>query len=313
MTKLVPALLDALAATADPDAAFAQFDLFLSRLPAGVQLFSLFFANPHLLELVATIAGSAPKLADHMARSPATLDALLDADFFAALPAREKLDRALAHAIVSFRNYEGVLDAVRRFAREQIFRVGVRIIQGDVLADAAGPAFANIAECAIAGLLGAVERELSLSAGRVNGGAFAVIAMGKLGGREMNAGSDLDLIFVYDAPAAVEASDGAKPLPVSTYYARLAQRLISALTVATAEGGLYDVDMRLRPTGNKGPVAVSLEFLPALSRERGMDLGASRLDARPRCRRSQTARARGGGRHSLGPDRARRVRGEGCA
>jgi glutamate-ammonia-ligase adenylyltransferase len=75
----------------------------------------------------------------------------------------------------------------------------------------------------------------------------------------MTAGSDLDLVFVYDAPAGVEASDGKKPLPIIVYYAKLAQRLIAALTVATAEGGLYEVDMQLRPTGNKGPVAVSLE------------------------------------------------------
>jgi glutamate-ammonia-ligase adenylyltransferase len=82
--------------------------------------------------------------------------------------------------------------------------------------------------------------------------------MGKLGGREMTAESDLDLIFIYDA-AEDAVSDGPKPLSAVAYYARLAQRLIAALTVPTAEGTLYEVDMRLRPTGNKGPVAVSLE------------------------------------------------------
>jgi glutamate-ammonia-ligase adenylyltransferase len=93
----------------------------------------------------------------------------------------------------------------------------------------------------------------------VKGSAFAVIAMGKLGGREMTAASDLDLVFVYDVPKSVENSDGPKPLPAVVYFARLAQRLIAALTVPTSEGGLYEVDMRLRPTGNKGPVAVSLD------------------------------------------------------
>jgi len=100
---------------------------------------------------------------------------------------------------------------------------------------------------------------LAATAGRVKGGAFAVIAMGKLGGREMTAGSDLDLVFVYEVPAGVETSDGPKPQPTSVYFARLAQRLIAALTVQTSDGGLYEVDMRLRPTGNKGPVAVSLD------------------------------------------------------
>ncbi|HEY1837227.1 MAG TPA: DUF294 nucleotidyltransferase-like domain-containing protein, partial [Rhizomicrobium sp.] len=128
-----------------------------------------------------------------------------------------------------------------------------------IAAPDAAPAFARIAESVIAGLLCVVERELAAASGSVPGGAFAVIAMGKLGGREMTAASDLDLIFIYDAPAAVEQSDGAKPLPVPVYFARLAQRFIAALTTLTVEGGLYEVDMRLRPTGNKGPVAVSLE------------------------------------------------------
>ncbi|HUO92926.1 MAG TPA: bifunctional [glutamine synthetase] adenylyltransferase/[glutamine synthetase]-adenylyl-L-tyrosine phosphorylase [Rhizomicrobium sp.] len=259
LTKLIPPLLDAFAATADPDIAFAQFDRMLSRLPAGVQLFSLFLANPHLLDLVATIAGSAPKLADIMARAPATLDALLDRDFLAMLPLRSELDRALAQAFALFAGFEGALDAARRFAREQIFRVGVQIIEGRAESAVAGLAFANIAEAILAGLLDVVADELARTAGRVAGGAFVVIAMGKLGGREMTAVSDLDLIFVYDAPPDVEFSDGEKPLAVSTYYARLAQRFISALTVPTGEGVLYEVDMRLRPSGNKGPVAVSLE------------------------------------------------------
>jgi glutamate-ammonia-ligase adenylyltransferase len=135
----------------------------------------------------------------------------------------------------------------------------VQVIEGVAHANEAGPAFANVAESVIGGLLRTVENELAAHAGRVPGGAFAVVAMGKLGGREMTASSDLDLIFVYDAPAGAETSDGDKKLPVTVYYARLAQRLIAALTTLTAEGRLYDVDMRLRPTGNKGPVAVSLE------------------------------------------------------
>jgi glutamate-ammonia-ligase adenylyltransferase len=259
LTKLVPVLLPALAKTADPDAAFAQFDRFLTNLPAGVQLFSLLLARPDLLALIAAIMGSAPRLAQHLARAPATLDALIDADFLHGLPSRERLDMLLKEQLARVSTYEDALDAVRRFAKEQIFRVGVQVIQGTATADAAGPALANIAETVVAGLLPVVERELGETAGAMPDGAFAVVAMGKLGGREMTAGSDLDLIFVYDVPQDVEASNGQKPLPVIVYYARLAQRLIVALTALTGAGGLYEVDMRLRPTGNKGPVAVSLE------------------------------------------------------
>jgi len=258
LTKLVPALLPSLAATADPDTAFTQFDRFLTNLPAGVQLFSQFLARPDFLRLIATIVGSAPRLAEHLSRAPATLDALIDADFLHRLPSRAALDTALTEQLAGARDYEAALDAARRFAKEQIFRVGVQIIESTAKPDQAGPALAAIAEAVIAGLLPAVEDELAESAGRMPGGRFAVVAMGKLGGREMTAGSDLDLIFVYDVPAEVEASDGPKPLPVIVYYARLAQRFIVALTALTAAGGLYEVDMRLRPTGNKGPVAVSL-------------------------------------------------------
>src|SRR6185437_4500171 len=139
LTKLVPVLLPALAGTADPDAAFMQFDRFLTNLPAGVQLFSQLLARPEFLQLIAAIVGSAPRLAQHLARAPATLDALIDADFLHSLPTREALDTA------------------RRFAREQIFRVGVQIIQGTASPEAAGPALANIAEAVIAGLLPMVE------------------------------------------------------------------------------------------------------------------------------------------------------------
>ncbi|HEX2760153.1 MAG TPA: bifunctional [glutamine synthetase] adenylyltransferase/[glutamine synthetase]-adenylyl-L-tyrosine phosphorylase, partial [Rhizomicrobium sp.] len=257
LTKLAPSILKALSITADPDVAFTQFDRFLSNLPSGVQLFSLFLARPHFLELLAKIVGSAPRLATYLARHPVIMDALLDAEFLSRLPSRAELDKALAAAMG--KSYEEVLDGARRFAREAVFRVGVQIVEGVAKADAAGPALAAIAESVIAGLLPKVEAELAASAGRVPGAGFAVVAMGKLGGREMTASSDLDLVFVYDVPQGVEASDGPKPLSPSLYFARLAQRLIAALTTPTAAGALYEVDMRLRPTGNKGPVAVSLK------------------------------------------------------
>lgn len=259
LTKLVPALLEALAATAHPDTAFAQFDRFLSRSPAGVQLFALLLANPHLLNLLSGIMGSAPRLSDHLARRPAMLDAVLDPGFLTERLTSAQLADLLAVELDSTSDYESMLDAVRRFARDQAFRVGVQILQGRTVPAAGGAAFTDIAEAVIAGLFAQLEQEIALSAGTIDGGGFCVVAMGKLGGREMTATSDLDLIFVYDAPRENEISNGAKPLAVPVYYARLARRLIDALTVPTAEGTLYDVDMRLRPSGNKGPAAVSLE------------------------------------------------------
>jgi glutamate-ammonia-ligase adenylyltransferase len=257
LTKLIPAILKALAATADPDAAFVQFDRFLSNLPSGVQLFSLFLARPEFLILLAKTIGSAPRLATHLARNPATLDALLDADFLGSLPSRAQLDANLSRQLQG--PFEEQLDGARRFAREENFRVGVQLVEGRAMAEQAGPAFARVAEAVIGGLLPVAEAELTARAGTVPGAEFAIIAMGKLGGREMTASSDLDLVFVYDVPADVDGSDGAKPLSPTLYFARLAQRLISALTTPTGAGTLYEVDMRLRPSGNKGPAAVSFQ------------------------------------------------------
>ncbi|HEX3666442.1 MAG TPA: bifunctional [glutamine synthetase] adenylyltransferase/[glutamine synthetase]-adenylyl-L-tyrosine phosphorylase [Rhizomicrobium sp.] len=258
LTRLMPALLGALAETADPDSAFTQFDRFVSRLPAGVQLFSLFLANPHLLKLVAGIMGSAPRLAEHLAVAPAMLDVLLDRGFVTDF-SESSLRQLLITQLAAATDQEAALDIVRRFVREQSFRTGVQLIESSISIGDAGAAFTAIAESAIAGLLEKVEHELTSSAGLVQGGSFCVVAMGRLGGREMTSASDLDLIFIYDAPPQIEFSSGPRRLPVMVYYAKLAQRLIAALTVQTAEGGLYEVDMRLRPTGNKGPAAVSLE------------------------------------------------------
>jgi glutamate-ammonia-ligase adenylyltransferase len=258
LTELMPKLLSSLAARGDADLAFLAFDRFLGGLPAGVQLFSLLKANPRLLDLLATILGSAPRLAEQLSRRPKVLDAVLDPGFFTSLPSREEMVQLIAAAMPEGLALDEVADRARIVGKEQAFRIGVR-----VLTETAGPAETGEAFSELAGLLlgrlhAAVTEDAGRRHGRVPGGRSAVIAMGKLGGREMTAGSDLDLIIVYDAAEGAEMSDGAKPLSINQYYARLAQRLISAVSAPTAEGVLYEVDMRLRPSGSKGPVAASL-------------------------------------------------------
>jgi glutamate-ammonia-ligase adenylyltransferase len=259
LTRLMPALLEALSKTADPDAAFTHFDRFLTGLPAGVQVFSMLVANPRLLNLIAEIAGSAPRLADYLGRNPAVLDALVDHEFLSHTPSASDLAEHFAAELARLPGYEAGLDAARRFVREENFRIGVQVIQGLSDPEEAGPAYAAIAETVIAGLQDIVERDIAAMHGRLPGGAFSVVALGKLGGREMTAASDLDLIFIYEHAPDAAASDGPKPLAPSAYFARTSQRFISALTAMTAEGRLYEVDMRLRPSGNQGPVAVRFE------------------------------------------------------
>ena len=258
LTEVQPLLIDALAQTSQPDQAFISFDRFIAQLPSGVQLFSLLRANPSLLRLVAGIMGSAPRLARIMSRRRRVLDAVLDPGFFGSLPDADALARIIDAEIDATADYQEALDRARVVGSEQAFLIGVRVLSGTITAAQAGGAYAALAEHLIAALQRKVELELTAQSGHVDGGAACVVAMGKLGGREMTASSDIDIILVYDFNPATEHSDGARPLAPSQYYTRLTQRLISALSAPTAEGLLYEVDMRLRPSGQKGPVATQL-------------------------------------------------------
>ncbi|WP_170149566.1 bifunctional [glutamine synthetase] adenylyltransferase/[glutamine synthetase]-adenylyl-L-tyrosine phosphorylase [Rhodoplanes roseus] len=256
--QLVPMLLDQLAASENPDAAVLAFDNFLSNLHGGARLFALLNQNPDLVALVGLLLGTAPRLADILAAHPQVMDPLIDPAFFGALPDAEQLDAELARSLAQARSDEDFLDRVRLFGQEHMFLIGARILSGTVSAVQAGDAFAGLADMVIKALHRSVDETFSATYGRIAGGESAVLAMGKLGGREMTASSDLDLIVIYDFDAAKPESDGTRSLYGSQYYARFTQRLINALTTQTNHGRLYEVDMRLRPSGRSGPVATSI-------------------------------------------------------
>lgn len=256
LTELMPALLAAFGRQHQPDQALARFDAVLTRLPAGVQVLSLLARNPVLLDRIAGILGAAPELANHLARSPAALDGLLagtlsvnGADPSAVLPALVK----------DARHLEEALEAARRIATERRFEIDAAALEGTLDADTAGALRSDLAESAIAALLPRVAADFAERYGRVPGGALAVVALGKLGGREMLPGSDLDLVLIYDHDEEAAGSEGGRrSLAPSEYFIRLAPQMVSAITAPGGEGRLWEVDMRLRPSGNKGPVAVRL-------------------------------------------------------
>jgi glutamate-ammonia-ligase adenylyltransferase len=264
LTEVQPLLITALADTVDPDSAIASFDRFLSELPSGVQLFSLLAAQPGLIRLIANIMGSAPRLAHSLSKRRRLLDAVLDPQVLASEFNGAAIDELLESAFAAVHQAshgdatQEILDTARRIGSEQAFLVGVRVLSGGISAADAGIAYATIAEHLIGGLLKEVTREMERDHGKIRGGAAVVLAMGKLGGREMTAASDVDLIVIYDFDASAEQSDGARPLAPPHYYIRLTQRLINAISARTAQGALYEVDMRLRPSGQKGPVATRL-------------------------------------------------------
>ena len=254
----MPNLLQALGRTAQPDDALLRLDTFLAGLPAGVQLFSMLHENPKLLDLLAEIMGDAPALAQHLGRRPGLLEAVVEPGFGDALPNAAGLDSELAETLGQARDFQEALDLVRRWAGDRRFDVGLRILRGDYDVTGAGHAYTAIAEATVRALLPKVQAELARRHGEMPGRGLAVLALGKLGAGEMTATSDLDLVFVYDVAAGTRESSGPKPLDPPIYFGRLSQRLITALTVQTAEGSLYEVDPRLRPSGATGPIAVSL-------------------------------------------------------
>jgi glutamate-ammonia-ligase adenylyltransferase len=258
LTEVQPLLIEALAKTSSPDLAAIAFDRFLSELPSGVQLFSILRRNPSLIDLIAAIMGTAPRLARLLSRRRRVLDAVLDPGFFGDLADRQHLDALIAAELGESADLQEVLDRARLLAGEQQFLIGVRLLTGTISAAQAGGAYALLAERLIAAMHKEVEREMQRVHGGVAGGQAVVVAMGKLGGREMTAASDLDLIVIYDFDPGLARSSGAKPLGPIQYYTRLTQRLISAFSAPTAQGILYEVDMRLRPSGQKGPVATQL-------------------------------------------------------
>jgi glutamate-ammonia-ligase adenylyltransferase len=255
LTELVPSMLQAFGKSADPDGALATFDRALGGMPAAVELFAILREHRAILTLFADILGSAPRLADIVANRPHLLDAIIDPAFVEPFPPLAALFERISSAIGEHDQIEDFLDRLRETGQHEIFLVGVRMLSGALSPAMAGEAYSAIAEVLIRVTLAEVERRFALDYGFVKSGRVAVLGMGRLGSKEMTATSDLDLIVVYDVPSDSGESDGARPLDPVVYYGRLTQRLISALTVPTRRGLLYAVDMRLRPSGNKGPAA----------------------------------------------------------
>ncbi|WP_343559508.1 bifunctional [glutamine synthetase] adenylyltransferase/[glutamine synthetase]-adenylyl-L-tyrosine phosphorylase [Kiloniella sp. b19] len=261
INQLLPTLMIAFRNSGHPDQALLQFDTFLSTLPTGVQLFAMLQANPNLLDLLAEIMGTAPELARTLGQNPNLLEAVLTGSFFAPLPNKDFLRQSLQKALNEARDYQDILDITRRWTKDFKFQVGVQILRDTCDVPEGNRALSDLAEVILETLLPHVEQDFARRHGIVPGTSFAIVAMGKLGSREMTPTSDLDLICLYDRgqTEGFQQSDGDKPLDINQYFIRLTQRVINAITAMTPEGTLYEIDMRLRPSGTAGPLAISLE------------------------------------------------------
>jgi glutamate-ammonia-ligase adenylyltransferase len=284
LTELTPSLIESFAEVSNPDQAFFAFDRFVSGLPAGLQFFSILKSNPKLVRLLTHILGSAPRLADIITRKPHVFDGLIDPSFGASIPERAELQSRLKAALDRVDLYEAKLDQARLFAAEQKFLIGIRLINRTISARQAGLAFTELAETLLEEILAVVHQEFERNHGTIAGGEFAIIGMGRLGSGDLTSGSDLDLIFLYRHDENAEGSNGRKPLYPQQYFVRLVQRLIAAMSAPTAEGVVYELDFRLRPSGNSGPLATHLGSFCKYQREEAWIWESQALArARPIC------------------------------
>ncbi|MEH6644880.1 glutamine-synthetase adenylyltransferase [Sulfitobacter sp.] len=263
--RLKPELLARLAQADKPDEAILAFDGFLRGLPAGVQLFSLLKANPQLADLLITIVSVSPMLGAHLSRNAAVLDAVIGGDFFADWPGQDALAEALTKRLAATEDYETQLDGTRAWAREWHFRIGVHHLRGLTDGATAAAQYSDLARAVLRALWPVVIAEISRRHGPPPGKGAVIVGMGSLGAGQLTAQSDLDMIVIYDADG-VEASDGRRPLPARQYYARLTQAMITAMSAPMSQGRLYELDLRLRPSGNKGPVATSIDSFAGYQR-----------------------------------------------
>ena len=254
---MLPGLLRAVAAGPDPERALNRFSDIVEKLSSGINLYRLLEARPPLAERLALILTYAPPLADRLARRPDLLDGLIDESSFALRPEPDAMASRLKASMVG-ESYDRALDRARRVVNERRFALGVQLISGhaDPLDLALG--YSNVAEGTVVALADAAAEEFARAHGHIEGGELMILALGRLGGRALTHASDLDIIYLFEAPAGA-ISDGPKPLTATDYFNRLANRVSAALSVPTASGPLYDIDTRLRPQGAQGMLAVSLQ------------------------------------------------------
>ncbi|MBX9874430.1 MAG: bifunctional [glutamine synthetase] adenylyltransferase/[glutamine synthetase]-adenylyl-L-tyrosine phosphorylase, partial [Beijerinckiaceae bacterium] len=267
LTELTPALLVALGRTADPDGALAHLDNAFVRMPAAVELLTLLRSQGSLLTLFAEILGSAPRLAKVAALHPHVLDGVIDPAFGQASLDGDALVRRIRSVVGSPPpSVEDGLDRLRDAARQENFLVGARLLSGVYPAQAAAQAYCTVAEACLRVAFDDTRAAFVADHGVIEGAQSVVVGLGRLGAGELTPSSDLDLMLLYDRPEDAEPSRGRRSLDPVTWHVRFTQRLVAALTVPTRRGTLYQVDMRLRPSGNKSPAATQFAGFEAYHR-----------------------------------------------
>lgn len=252
--SLAPGLLKALVATGDPESALRRFSRIAGSLGGKATFYQSLNENPWLLRMTAELAAWSEYLTDILVANPGLFDELVDA-----LRTGQRKDAArLEEELRAVADGGDIGDTLRAFRAGELLRIGVRDLFHQVPLEQTQGELSDLAAVILRAQLDATRRAYEARRGvpKTEDGrsiGFAILAVGKFGGRELNYGSDIDVLFFYDEEGATP--DG---FPAGPYFMELAQDLSRALGTATALGALFEVDARLRPNGSKGPLASSL-------------------------------------------------------
>ena len=307
LDRVVPALLAAAAGSAQPDAALHRVLSLMHNILRRASYLALLDEQPAALQRLVDVVARSAFLADRLADHPLLLDELLDVRVSGPIPSRPQLQAECA-AAADAADPEAALHALNEKRQALSFRIALATLDGRQPAQRSARQLASLADAVVGAVLSLARRELVRAHGAVPGAHFAVLGYGSLGGEELNVGSDLDLVFLHDAPVGVE-SDGARPIEAARWAARLAQKVVALLGAVTGAGRLYEVDVRLRPDGAKGLLVSTLASYAeyqherawtwehqALVRARGVAGDAELLEAFEQVRRDTLARPRDPGK-----------------
>lgn len=270
LRRLAPRLFLEASISPDPDMALVNLDRFLNAVGAKGGFYSLLLENPKMIRFLAVLFGTSEFLSHFLIAHPELLDTLLRADTVTPVKGKEELRAELASVLGAAEGYEEMLDGIRRFRNIELIRVGINDVAEETSLPEVSAQLTTLAELSLETALKVSEEEIRLRYGAPflpdgREAVISVVGMGKLGGAEMNYSSDLDLIFIYSGGGETK---GPKVITNQEYFAKVAQRVISFLTLQTREGYLYKVDTRLRPSGSAGTLVSSLDAFTAYHKER---------------------------------------------
>ncbi|MGH7774593.1 MAG: bifunctional [glutamate--ammonia ligase]-adenylyl-L-tyrosine phosphorylase/[glutamate--ammonia-ligase] adenylyltransferase [Candidatus Binatia bacterium] len=260
MRILGPALMAEIVRSGAPDRALFNLAEFSHQVGGRTGFLSLLAENPKTLRLLITLFANSQFLTDLFLKRPELLDSLIRVDLSQLRKTREEMLKELHTALAETEDLEEKLNSMRRYRADEFIRIGLHDLGGELELEKVTSQLSDLAEACLEGALIQTIGEIEKNFGKVQRGRFAVLGMGKLGGREIDYNSDLDLIFIYDAYEEAQSDGGTSSgLGGHEYYVRVGQKLVTFLSAPTEEGIAYKIDMQLRPSGRAGPLVSSLE------------------------------------------------------